>query len=589
MPPDSFPVLSESDGWRAATLLRREVCMLRVIESLTNKPEWWRKVHDSAIAEKWKKEMLEMDWPSLMEFGDFTSEMADAVVAELRKKADIYEKTGLVPVLDYSACVVKSDKIIGEDQTLVDDLKKAVASLEDVPEDQKDWHPGSDEKVLDLVHPSLYPLVYGRSRVLNDRRINLENALEHCGTGEVIPSQKETFVERGSFLSKRFQWLPCDVNIAGGKAEIDSYINNLHPTDHADLYPVIERFIEKSLPAWDLIYRWPKERQYQRIVCTSVCPRCKILGDQLDPRNYCDCTVTERPVDEDEDERANTDDDDERWEGWYKGSEREKRDLAWYIANHPLDMSKPDVEAANYPIKAPDIKTEGFFGDAARVQVIVKLANIHLTPESPSYDGGSWHIEGQLNEHIVATALFYYDSENISDCNLDFRATADKEDLGLDLEYAQSDELNIQRAFAIDDLEDINQDVGSVLTRPNRALFFPNLFQHHVSPFQLVDSTKSGHRKILALFLVDPAIPIISTANVPPQQRSWWSRQVNDLNNTALMNLPPEIRILVSSEVQWPIDEEEAKETRLELMAERSKLSQEKVQSLVQGFAFCEH
>lgn len=30
------------------------------------------------------------------------------------------------------------------------------------------------------------------------------------------------------------------------------------------------------------------------------------------------------------------------------------------------------------------------------LQVIVKLANIELTPEKPEYDGGSWHIEGQL-------------------------------------------------------------------------------------------------------------------------------------------------------------------------------------------------
>ena len=30
------------------------------------------------------------------------------------------------------------------------------------------------------------------------------------------------------------------------------------------------------------------------------------------------------------------------------------------------------------------------------LQVIVKLANIELTPEKPRYEGGSWHVEGQL-------------------------------------------------------------------------------------------------------------------------------------------------------------------------------------------------
>lgn len=586
MPPkhSCFPVLSsdENRSWCAATLVRREVCMLRVMESLTNKPDWWRKVHDPVVSEKWKKEMLGMDWPSIIEFGDFTPEMAEAVIAELGKKADIYAETGLVPTLDYSACVVKSDKILEEDQELVSQLKKAVSPLEDVPEEEKDWHPGSDNKVLDIVHPSLYPLVYGRSRVLTDRTINLENALENCGTGEVVPSQELSSARNDEFLSKRFQWLPCDVKIEDSKATIDSYINNVHPTDHADLYPVIERFIEKSLPAWDLVYRWPKEFEIQRIKCMGVYPKCKLEQGGWET---CDCRPTERPVEEDEDPREEEYEEDE---DWYEGSERQKRDMTWYLTNHSIDMPHPDVQAGFYPITASDVKNAGFFEDASRIQVIVKLANIHLTPESPEYIGGSWHIEGQLNEHIIATALYYYDSENISDCNLDFRTIANSEGLSVELEYGQSDELNIRRAFAID-VDDVNQDIGSVLTREGRALFFPNLFQHHVSPFKLADPTKPGHRKILALFLVDPEIPIISTANVPPQQRSWWERQVDGLRGTKLMNLPPEIRNQVAEGVNWPIDEEEAKATRLELMEERSTLSQGKIQSLQQSFNFCEH
>jgi hypothetical protein len=49
------------------------------------------------------------------------------------------------------------------------------------------------------------------------------------------------------------------------------------------------------------------------------------------------------------------------------------------------------------------------------------------------------------------------------------------------------------------------------------------LSQHRVSPFELVDPTKPGHRRFIALWLVDPHKRIISTANVPPQQRSWWT------------------------------------------------------------------
>lgn len=61
--------------------------------------------------------------------------------------------------------------------------------------------------------------------------------------------------------------------------------------------------------------------------------------------------------------------------------------------------------------------------------------------------------------------------------------------------------------------------IGEVVTKECRLITFPKIFQHQVSPFELVDRSKPGHRKILALFLVDPHIRIISSANVPCQRR----------------------------------------------------------------------
>ena len=55
----------------------------------------------------------------------------------------------------------RSDCLIPTDTR--SELLAAVATLESVPDSQKDWHPRVDDKVLDLVHPSLYPVVYGRS------------------------------------------------------------------------------------------------------------------------------------------------------------------------------------------------------------------------------------------------------------------------------------------------------------------------------------------------------------------------------------------------------------------------------------------
>jgi hypothetical protein len=87
--------------------------------------------------------------------------------------------------------------------------------LEHVPEPDHDWHPGSDGKVLDLVHPSLFPLVYGRSRILRDKVVGLHDCIERSGEGETIPLVT-AFANESSF-SGDFQWLPCDVDISGGE------------------------------------------------------------------------------------------------------------------------------------------------------------------------------------------------------------------------------------------------------------------------------------------------------------------------------------------------------------------------------------
>ncbi|MFF3570608.1 DUF4246 family protein [Nocardia jiangxiensis] len=34
-----------------------------------------------------------------------------------------------------------------------------------------------------------------------------------------------------------------------------------------------------------------------------------------------------------------------------------------------------------------------------RLQLIVKLANIHLTPENSEYSGGTWHVEAMMNDN----------------------------------------------------------------------------------------------------------------------------------------------------------------------------------------------
>ncbi|KAL7941279.1 hypothetical protein V8C42DRAFT_335271 [Trichoderma barbatum] len=678
MPPkeERFPVLIgvHSYDWKAATLLIREVCMLKFMEEVTNKTQWCEKVFNPNIANKWKEEALQMQWEEYRTHADFTPAMADACIDELRKKADLFKRTGLIAIYDYSSCVIKSDSLIHE--KLRNALRSEAAALENVPDEEKDWHPGSTRKVLDLVHPSLWPFIYGRTPVLLDKRINLANALSHCGVGAVLPAPKPIEIAGPESdwssplehpvpsLSYKYQWLPCDVVLDGQSAKIDSYINNLHPVEHANLYPIIEQFIEKSLPAWDIIYRWPTEFETQRLKTREARTEC--ITKEICDQTY-GCYPWNRPIEEGEPPR----DENEPYTQEYRTSERFKRDMAWLIETHKLSLPEPvPTNEGNFRLRASDIKSRGYFNGTSRIQVIVKLANVHLTPEDPEFkfevseeladwytapfdnsaddldldgssyrpdhseasssvsdaassgsrplslnlsdyhsiyvdndptefEGGSWHTEGMLNERICATALYYYDSENITDCHLDFRTPADREELVTNLNYEQSQHFPIERTFAIPNTDrDTLQYVGGVLTTNSpstgdadtRAVFFPNLLQHRVSSFRLRDPTRPGHRKILALFLVDPAIPILSTANVPPQQRHWWARETG-VEKALAVRLPNELtQLILDDATGLPFDLNEAKSIRVDLMDERSMKQDSTEEELCRaGWNFCEH
>jgi hypothetical protein len=138
------------------------------------------------------------------------------------------------------------------------------------------------------------------------------------------------------------------------------------------------------------------------------------------------------------------------------------------------------------------------------------------------------------------------------------------------------------------------QEVGSVVCKEGRLLTFPNILQHQVQPFKLADPTKPGHRKILALFLVDPGIRIISTANVPPQQRHWWSEGVTKAfanSGEAMGQLSAELKEKVFEDVEdFPIGMEEAKAIRLQLMDERKSYVTEQGWNFEKRtFSLCEH
>jgi hypothetical protein len=119
--------------------------------------------------------------------------------------------------------------------------------------------------VQDLVHPAMYPLVYGRTRVFPEECVGREDAIKlWAGKGTILEKDDpETATEREresngyGFIprdgwSETYQWLPANIEIRrDGHVDFTSYINNLHPNKYMGIYQLLETLIEKSLPLWD--------------------------------------------------------------------------------------------------------------------------------------------------------------------------------------------------------------------------------------------------------------------------------------------------------------------------------------------------
>ncbi|MFE7574027.1 DUF4246 domain-containing protein [Streptomyces sp. NPDC057521] len=497
----AFPLpfhTSRDDGSTQPRTLR-ELEMIACSAHLRTKPGWSEKMHDTAIAAKWTREAVDQG---------LTEAQVRHVLAELAHYAELRDaRTGIeVSAVDG---VWQSDTLI--DAELRSRLREAVRVLEEVPEEEKDWHPGSDGQVLDLVHPSLFCLVR-----------DVSGGPERAWENPANPWAKYEF-------SDRFQWLPTDVDVsADGEAAFRSYVNNVHPEDHRELAAVLPELFGRMLPLLENVLtdlRHPRP------------PRIK-----ANPYGWYDS----EPEHPDEDDFSDKD---------AYGDALEAYEAAvddWYQNRRPVVPDAPEFTAPE-PVDASDrVVLRG-----RRLQVIAKLATIHLTPEKPEYAGGSWHVEGMLNERIVSTGIYYWDSDNITDSRLSFRTALHEPD------YEQNDNNGVSDVYGLEDDDPMNQVLGSAPTPAGRCLAFPNVLQHQVGSFRLADPSRAGHRKILAFFLVDPSETIVSTSDVPPQQP--WA-------DTSTMTL------------------EEAKAYREELMRERKFFVNEHNEQLFEReFSLCEH
>lgn len=133
-------------------------------------------------------------------------------------------------------------------------------------------------------------------------------------------------------------------------SRITSYINNLHPHKHGDLYLVLEQIVARTIPLWNMsLTPLRKIQPYRRIT--------------------------------------------------YRGPLEDDNGKDVGIQPEPGEFEPPS------PVEeVVDLRNQ--YGELG-LQIIVRIETIHLTPEKPKLSEGDWKIEGQLVRNVTYRNVYF--------------------------------------------------------------------------------------------------------------------------------------------------------------------------------------
>lgn len=240
-------------------VMAREIAMIWMMESLTDRDNWHQEVFEdagTAALEEAARELSDVISPRTWTW----------CLQELRLKAQRYKQAGRISVLDVGSSVCKSDILVSDSTR--SKLHNEIEALRQ--------HREFDGQIQEIIDPSLYPLIFGKTPILlHGGRISLLQTNATYDETELMPSPTLSFdrlpfdavggpLETGKVpsssaeieahcLSYISQWLPFEVEFIGEDhgPRITSYINNAHPFHHPTLYQALEEILVPTIEAWN--------------------------------------------------------------------------------------------------------------------------------------------------------------------------------------------------------------------------------------------------------------------------------------------------------------------------------------------------
>lgn len=605
------------------------LAVTQVMCSITAKRDWQGKVRTSSIVAKWREEAALQGAP-LSAFDAAVRELrgANATYMEL---AGIAYRDGLLP------------------QALRAQLTDC---LDRLFERSTDFQPDTGNTVVNLIHPSLFPYVSGES-FCTITRPHEKAPAESKSAGalstranEVRRSHRFAHCVVGVEESSKYQWLPAEFHVdANGTATVVSYINNapfdkaLHDTlgaTFSHILPLFEQVVtppgmrhlvrlrDRQLqvivkaatyvlkPGQSYEGSWHVEgMQHERIVAagivyseSSACLRGEGLAfRRLRNRNVVGHKI---PVE--------------------VFGHQEYRERPKYVVVEDGPYASTNGSSVRIPAtkvvvleesmgSSLGVKINRDAGDALLVTLIKdvgKVATWNAAHPAEAVCVGDRIVQvNQVSGN--AEALFRECAkggrlELVVQCAADSSSDESEEDnvkvptgfLKPKYTFSGSDvhaKTLWEVGYKTESLPN-HVELGQVSTPAGRCLAFKNSLQHRVEMLWNSSDSETALRKVLVFWLVDPDRPIISSADVPPQQwerlmpliahslyRQWRPRGRNLQLRTSCVKLILEF-------ARWGLTLEEALAHRLQLMEHR-KFSEvvngQFTARIVREYSFCEH
>ncbi|KAJ1734278.1 hypothetical protein LPJ61_001155 [Coemansia biformis] len=445
----------------------------------------------------------------------------------------------------------------------------------DGDENEKDGDDTDCGQVKYMVDPSMYPLIYCASTLMQSRirspsaatRLRMFGRspgsprdwnLELCGGGGGSSSNSSSYGNSSNSsscvsisspasasstgggtgdkysmyslpvapdwaVSPDYCWLPTEFQLDRyGRTTVSSYINNLSPAKYTGLYSTIEKVFSAMVPLLE-----------------------QVLTDLAHPRKlHAPCALS-------------------KW--WSASSDNDsvghmphQRRKAWNRFRTQLKDPLPNPRAA--PTRP--IIPYTLWGH--RLQAIVEMSDIVLSPESPEHNG-QWKVDGMANERIIATGILHFAAENIDHCTIGFR-----EPVQAAIDYDSNSSEAMHRIYGLAPEEGrpymVSRPVGEVSVAAGSCIVYPNTYQHRMQA-KLTDPTRPGSLKRLVFYFVDPSTRIPSTELVPPQQRD----SLNAWNTGDIVATDMYLRKSNSNLSRFSITSEQAVLVRSAMMEEHDR------------------